>query len=128
MTQLFRYLWRKQFGFKVDLNQLALEPFDGLEKQFEDVYNQLKDIFADNADILSYLDKIQVDGKLLFRVAPAYDYRPDTPGNGFWTYLKLLTKFGLYIKLYRETEGVHISEDLKAKALDICKVIINSLG
>lgn len=122
MSQLLQSLWKAQFGFKVNLDDLALEPLDELEKQFEQVYDHLKIIFANDAEILKYLNQIQVDGKALFQTTPAYDYRPDIPGNGFWTYLKLLTKFGLYMKLYSEAEGENISEDLRAKALDICMV------
>lgn len=122
-------LWSRQIDLPFEARQIELDPERQLESQLEEIFTEIKRIHAEDCELLQCIEKAYEGCKLLLEIAPLYDYDRDHQANGYWTFAKLIIKFGKVILVtsnepvnFKRDQVVHVLQVMPLPVLD-CKAI-----
>lgn len=93
MFEIIRQLWRYQIEFPFDSYQLKIDSNKPLEVIVDDSFAEIKQILCNDNELLELLDQTYAGTRFLLDIAPMHQCDPNIKANGYWGYIKLVTKF-----------------------------------
>lgn len=91
------YLWnfiQSPVGYSFDIEKACIDKDRPIEEQLHEVFHSMKETYADDEELIAYIDRIKEDSELIYIQAVLFDFDEQTQGNGYWTLLIIMIKFG----------------------------------
>nr|XP_046917871.1 hormone-sensitive lipase-like [Dermatophagoides farinae] len=81
-------------GYAFDIEKARIDNDRSISDQLDQVFHTLTVIYADDVELIDYIQRIRHDVDLVLQQAPLFDLDDQTQGNGYWTLLIIMIKFG----------------------------------
>lgn len=108
MTQIINKLLQSQLGFPFDLQKVQLDAEKPLISQLDEAFSCIHKVYLQDEKQITNVWK---GGKFLLEIAPLYDYDDKTHANGYWSFAKLIIKFGKILQI-NANENVYNREQV----------------
>lgn len=96
MSVIISEFLQSQLGFPFDLQKVKLDDEKPLLIQLDEAFSHIqKEYLQDEKQISSVWKR----GQFLLKIAPLYDYDNKTNANGYWSFAKLVIKFGKILQI-----------------------------
>lgn len=81
-------------GYAFDIEKARIDNDRSISDQLDQVFHTLTVIYADDVELIDYIQRIRHDVDLVLQQAPLFDLDDQKQGNGYWTLLIIMIKFG----------------------------------
>lgn len=125
MRKIIGQLLKSQVGFPFDSHQVELSTEIPLITQLNETFACIHKTYLQDEELEQVITSVWKGGQFLLEIAPLYDYDASTHANGYWSFAKLIIKFGKVMQIassedaFNREQAFHVLEILNT-GLAIC--------
>lgn len=96
ISEILNKLLQSQVGFPFDLHKVEIDVETPLLTQLNEAYTCIDKTYLQDEKQIRSVWKGCI---FLLEIAPLYDYNSETHANGYWSFAKLIIKFGKILQI-----------------------------